>query len=105
MGHGRVCPKKSRGWETKLTTFASSVGLFNETVSEDTRIAGHGTCSITQYIAITINQINIAGHCHLLVGVEVKHYFEANPMHSRTGSAQPLSQNADSIRRAGKDTL
>jgi len=53
---------------------------------------------------ITFNRINIADHYHLLVGFEVKHYFEANPMHLRTGFAQRLNQNADSMRRAGKDT-
>ena len=98
-GMAEVVPNKAH-----LSYVASGVVLFNKTVSQDISVADRGTCTITRYVVITINRIHIAGHYHLLVGFELRHYLEANPVHLKTGFDQRLNQSAHSMRSAGKDT-
>jgi hypothetical protein len=86
-----------------LTYIAGGVALYNKTVS-DIRVAGRGRCQTTRYINININRFEIAGRYHLLVGFEVKHHFEANPMHERSVHAQKRRfQSVHSMKREGKN--
>jgi hypothetical protein len=86
-----------------LSYIASGVALYNKSVS-NISIAGRGRCHTTRYIKININRFEIAGQYHLLVGFEVKHRFEANPMHERSVHAQKHRfQSAYSMKRDGKN--
>ena len=80
---------------------AGGIKVYNKTVDK-VSVAGRGNCVITRYIAITLHRIKIAQLYYLLVGFEVKHNFEANPMHLRKYLVQKF-QSVHSMGQEGKN--
>ena len=71
----------------------SGLKLFNATVRSNIAIRDRGSCTITRYVKVSLSRFAISEKYHLLAGFEVKHFFEANPLHMQSSMKPDQFQN------------
>ena len=89
--------------QTHVRYSESGLILFNATVRSNIAVRDRGSCTITRYVKVSLSRIAISEKYHLLAGFEVKHFFEANPLHMQSSMKPDQFQNVYNMKRKGKN--